>query len=227
MNHKQMHSKFRYVAIIFAILFSNASAIDFELDLLLTTYGGLGNIVSADTVTPKVFRSFQAWDSYIEANMLADTRTLPEMGDFPYWRNDSFYFENSIAIAFEGNRIATILDVSTSEDKIIVKYKLSEDEYTITDYQFDPQGREFEATAIVFYFLRSETIDLKEREVVFLLSNVSVKKPRPVNPVHSVQNNAYKAKKVDISGRSLSESKTSGIYIMKSARPTVRKIEIK
>ncbi len=227
MNNKQKNSKLRYVAIALAVLFSNASAIDFEIDLSLTTYGGLGNIVSADTVTPKVFRSFKAWDSYIETNMLADTRTLPEMGDFPYWKNDSSYFENSIAIAFEGNRIATILDVYSSEDQIVVKYKLSEDEYTITDYQFDPQGREFEATAIVFYFLRSETIDLKEKEVVFLLNNMSVKKLRPVSPVHSALRKAYKTKKVDMSGRSVSESKTSGIYIMKSVRHTLRKIEIK
>jgi len=227
MNKKQIHNKLECVVIILTIFFSNSFANNSDSNLLFTTYGGLGNIISSDTVTPKVFRSFQAWDSYIESNMLADTRTLPEMGDFPYWKNDSFYFENSIAIAFAGNRIATILDVFFSEDKIIVKYKLSTNEFTITDYQFNPQGQEFEATAIVFYFLSSETMDLKEKEVVFLIDKVSVKKPEPVKIVHLDQNDALVTKKVDMSGRSISKSKTSGIYIIKSDRHTLSKIEIK
>lgn len=226
MNNKQMHNKFRWIALIFVVLFSNVSA-DAIINLLLIEYGGLGNIVSSDTVTPKVFRSFQAWDRYIDLNMFADTRNLPEIAELPFWKNDSFYFENSIAIAFEGNRIATILDVVSSGGKIIVKYKLSEGEYTITDYQFDPQGREFEATAIVFYILRSATMDLKEKEVVFELKNVSVKKPHPITADHSMKNKVFQTKKVDISGRSLSESKTCGIYLMKSAGNTLRKIEIK
>ena len=182
--------------------------------------------MSADTVTPKVFRSFRPWDRYIDINMFADTRTLPEMGDFPFWKKDTFYFENSISIAFEGNRIATIMDVTSSEEKVIIKYKLSEDEYTITDYQYDRQGTEYKSTAIVFYFLRSETMDLKQKEVVFLLDKTSVKQPRP-NPSHSVQNKTYMTKKVDMSGRSISERKTSGIYLVKSARFIFKKVEIR
>lgn len=226
MNNKQVLNRFRYIALFFSIFFSNASANE-TIDYLLVKYGGFGNLLSSDTVTPKVFRSFQAWDSYIDYNILADTRDLPTMPEFPFWKKDSSYFKNFIAIAFEGNRIATILNVSSSEDKIIVKYNLSEDKYTITDYQFDPQGREYEATAIVFYFLGINGIDFSEKEIVFQLNNVSVKAPRTVKPVHSVQSKTFKTKKVNISGRSLSESNTSGIYIMKSARHTLRKIEIK
>jgi hypothetical protein len=226
MNKKQVLNKLQYIALIFSVLFSNASSKEI-VDLTFIKYGGLGNIESADTVTPKVFRSFKAWDNYIDANVFADTRELPQTGDFPFWKKDSLYFKNSIAIAFEGNRIASVLEVSSSDDKIIVNYKLSEDEYTITDYQFDPQGREYEATAIVFYFLRSETIDISEKEIVFQLNNVSVKPPRRAKPVHSVQGKAFKTKKVNISGRSLSESNTSGIYIIKSARYIFKRIEIK
>ncbi len=223
MNNKEVYNKFRWVALICAVLFSNASADE----LVLTMYGGLGNIVSADTVTSKVFRSFRAWNSFIDINIFPDTRTLPEMPDFSNWKNDSSYFENSIAVAFEGNRIARIVNVTFSEEKIIVKYNLSEDEYTITDYQHNPQGNEIRATAIVFYFISSESIDLSEKEVVFLLNNVSVKTPRQANPFHSVQDQVFKIKKVDMSGRLLFESNTSGIYIMKSARHNLRKIVIK
>jgi len=221
-----MHNKFRFIALLFSVLFSNVSANEIS-ELSFTKYGGFGNLGSTDTVTPKVFRSFQAWDSYIDINIFADTRALPQMPEFPFWKNDTSYFENSIVIAFEGNRIATIVDVLFSEGKIIIKCKLSEDKYTIIDYRYDPQGQEFESTAIVFYFLSSHSIDLSEKEVVFQLNDVSVKPPRPAKPVHSVQGKAFKSKRVDISGRSLSESKTSGIYIMKSTRNTLKKIEIR
>ncbi|MDG5817128.1 hypothetical protein QA601_18675, partial [Chitinispirillales bacterium ANBcel5] len=66
------------------------------------------------------------------------------------WYNDSAYFDTSIAVAFEGNRIAEITDVALVDEKVVVTYRLSDEDYTITDYKYDPDGEEYDAIAIVF-----------------------------------------------------------------------------
>ena len=96
-----------------------------DLDLLVQVWR-TGNIVSADTVYSTVFRSFRPWDRYIDIN-ISDTRTLPN-GRFSFLEKRYLYFENSIAIAFEGNRIAKLWIAYFSERESFIKYKLSEDD---------------------------------------------------------------------------------------------------
>lgn len=224
MKNQVTVNKSQCIVLFVLIIFLNTLADE----LVCTLYGGLGNVLTSDKISPLVFRSFHAWDSYIDMNFLSDTRTLPEIPEISNWKSDSSFFDNSIAVAFEGNRIARIVNVSFSEEKIIVNYELSEDEYTIIDYQIDPQGKEMSATAIVTYFISSESMNLKEKEVVFTLKSLSIKPPRPLNPIRSVQNTPDKIKlNFDLTGRSILESKACGYYIMKADRNIFKRIEIK
>jgi hypothetical protein len=114
MKNQEIVNKIQCLVLFVLIIVLNTLADE----LVCTLYGGLGNIVTSDKISPVVFRSFHSWDSYIDMNFLSDTRTLREIPEFSNWKSDSSFFEKSIAVAFEGNRIARIVNVSFSEEKI-------------------------------------------------------------------------------------------------------------
>lgn len=131
-------------------------------------YGGLGNLVPSEKVTPKIFRTFKEWDNYIENHFFADTRSLPGIPEITYkWKSDSANFNRSIAVVFEGNRIARIVDVHFSDEKLIVKYNPGIEEYSIIDYQDNPNGVKTPSTAVVFYFISCENKEISDEEIIF------------------------------------------------------------
>jgi hypothetical protein len=134
-------------------------------------YGGLGNLVPSEKVTPKIFRTFKEWDNYIEHHFFADTRSLPGIPKITYkWKSDSANFNRSVAVVFEGNRITRIVDVHLSGEKLIVKYNPGIEEYSIIDYQDNPKGVKTPSTAVVFYFINCEDKDISEEEIIFSIT---------------------------------------------------------
>ncbi|MDG5816878.1 hypothetical protein QA601_17405, partial [Chitinispirillales bacterium ANBcel5] len=144
------------------------------------------------------------------------------------WYNDSAYFDTSIAVAFEGNRIAEITDVALVDEKVVVNYRLSDEDYTITYYKYDPDGEEYDAKAIVFYFISSDERQLHEKEVVFEQENVSVKRNQPIHPAGSGLNTGHHTKRsVDLRGTVAAEKRPSGFYIKQQTGHVQRRVEVK
>lgn len=165
MNRKVFFKK----VLLIMLLIATSNVKLFGGDLKYTLYAGLGNPEPSENVNPIIFRTFNEWDNYIERHFFADTRSLPGIPKITYkWKSDSAKFNQSVSIAFEGNRITRIVDVCDSVEKIIIKYKPDDEEYFIIDYQDNPKGVKTPSTAIVFYFLNCEKKDISDKEIIFV-----------------------------------------------------------
>ena len=104
MNRKVFFKK----VLLIMLLIATSNVKLFGGDLKYTLYAGLGNPEPSENVNPIIFRTFNEWDNYIERHFL-QIQGASEFKITYKWKSDSAKFNQSVSIAFEGNKLQGLL----------------------------------------------------------------------------------------------------------------------